>query len=46
MLSINYEYKNERSWLEEIQFHLSTQGKMYAYAASVGHETVTVNSKE
>lgn len=40
------EYKNERSWLEEIQFHLSTQAKLHAYCACVGNETITVNSKE
>ncbi len=40
------EYKNERSWLEEIQFHLSSKGKLHAYSACIGHETITINSKE
>lgn len=40
------EYKNERSWLEEIQFHLSTKAKMHTYSACVQNETITINSKE
>ena len=40
------EYKNERSWLEEIQFYLTTNAKMHAYSACITQETITVNSKE
>lgn len=40
------EYKNERSWLEEIQFHLCTDAKMYAYSALVEEQIITINSKE
>lgn len=40
------EYKNERSWLEEIQFHLTSKANIYAYSATVSQETITVNSKE
>ncbi|HIZ28889.1 MAG TPA: phage tail protein I [Candidatus Adamsella sp.] len=40
------EYKNERSWLEEIQFHLTTNAKMHAYSACLTEEIITVNSKE
>ena len=40
------EYKNERSWLEEIQFHLTTNAKMHAYSSCLTEEIITVNSKE
>ena len=40
------EYKNERSWLEQIEFYLSSIGKQYIYAATIQQETVTINSKE
>ena len=40
------EYKNERSWLEEIQFHLTTNAKMHTYSACLTEEIITVNSKE
>ena len=40
------EYKNERSWLEEIQFHLTTIAKLHTYSALVSKETITINSKE
>lgn len=40
------EYKNERSWLEEIQFHLTSTSKMHAYSALVSNETITINSKD
>ncbi|MBQ8668729.1 phage tail protein I [bacterium] len=39
------EYKNERSWLEEIQFHLSTLARMHTYAALIEEETITINSR-
>lgn len=39
------EYKNERSWLEEIQFHLSTLARMHSYAATIEEETITINSR-
>ncbi len=40
------EYKNERSWLEQIEFFLSSLGKEYLYSATIQKETITVNSKE
>lgn len=40
------EYKNERSWLEQIEFYLSSIGKQYIYVATIQQETVTINSKE
>ena len=40
------EYKNERSWLEQIEFYLSSIGKQYIYATTIQQETVTINSKE
>lgn len=40
------EYKNERSWLEEIEFYLSSIGKIFTYSATIQKETITVNSKE
>lgn len=40
------EYKNERSWLEQIEFFLSSLGKEYLYSAAIQKETITVNSKE
>ena len=40
------EYKNERSWLEQIEFYLSSIGKQYIYSATIQQETVTINSKE
>ena len=40
------EYKNERSWLEQIEFYLSSISKQYIYAATIQQETVTINSKE
>ena len=40
------EYKNERSWLEQIEFYLYSIGKQYIYAATIQQETVTINSKE
>ena len=40
------EYKNERSWLEQIEFYLFSIGKQYIYAATIQQETVTINSKE
>ena len=45
LIALINEYKNERSWLEEIQFHLSSKTKMYAYSALVEEETITVNSR-
>ena len=39
------EYKNERSWLEEIQFHLSTLARMHSYAATIEEEVITINSR-
>lgn len=39
------EYKNERSWLEEIQFHLSTLANIYSYVATIEEQTITVNSR-
>lgn len=39
------EYKNERSWLEEIQFHLSALASMYSYSALIEDETITINSR-
>lgn len=39
------EYKNERSWLEQIEFYLSSIGKQYIYSATIQQETVTVNCK-
>ena len=38
------EYKNERSWLEEIQFYLTTNAKMHAYSACITQETITVHA--
>ena len=40
------EYKNERSWLEQIEFYLASIGKQYIYVATIQQETVTINSKE
>lgn len=40
------EYKNERSWLEQIEFFLSSLGKEHLYSATIQKETITVNSKE
>ena len=40
------EYKNERSWLEEIQFQLTASANTYIYSAFTSQETITVNSKE
>ena len=40
------EYKNERSWLEQIEFFLSSLSKEYLYSATIQKETITVNSKE
>ena len=40
------EYKNERSWLEQIDFYLSSVGVQYIYAATILRETVTISSKE
>ena len=40
------EYKNERSWLEQIEFFLSSLGKEYLYSVTIQKETITVNSKE
>ena len=40
------EYKNERSWLEQIEFFLSSLGKEYLYSATIQKEKITVNSKE
>ena len=45
LIALINEYKNERSWLEEIQFHLSSKTKMHAYSALVEEETITVNSR-
>ena len=39
------EYKNERSWLEEIQFHLSALARMHTYASLIEEETITINSR-
>lgn len=39
------EYKNERSWLEEIQFHLTTLANMHTYSALIEQETITVKSR-
>lgn len=39
------EYKNERSWLEEIQFHLSTLANIHTYSALIEEQTITVNSR-
>lgn len=40
------EYKNERSWLEQIEFFLSSLGKEYLYSATIQKETIIVNSRE
>ena len=45
LIALINEYKNERSWLEEIQFHLSSKTKMHTYSALVEEETITVNSR-
>jgi len=39
------EYKNERSWLEELQFHLSSLANIYNYAAAIEEEVITINSR-
>lgn len=46
LLGLINEYKNERSWLDEIQFHLTSKSNVHAYSACVSHETITVNSME
>lgn len=40
------EYKNERSWLEEIQFHLTTKSRILACACCFFQEIITIKSKE
>ena len=45
LIALINEYKNERSWLEEIQFHLTSKSNMYAYSALVEEQTITVNSR-
>ena len=39
------ECKNERSWLEEIQFHLSALASMNFYSALIKEEIITINSR-
>lgn len=45
LIDLINEYKNERSWLEEIEFQLTSSSNMYAYSAIITNETITVNSK-
>ena len=39
------EYKNERSWLEFIQFHLTSKSKEYTYSALAEEQIITINAK-
>lgn len=39
------EYKNERSWLEALNFLLISKGKTHIYSALAEEQTITVNKK-
>ncbi|MCD7779312.1 MAG: phage tail protein I [Candidatus Gastranaerophilales bacterium] len=40
------EYKNERSWLEELQFYLTSKSSLKLSAVCTSEETISVNCKE
>lgn len=40
------EYKNERSWLEEIIYLFSSNSKIYAYSACISKEIINIKHKE
>jgi len=45
LLALVKEYKNERSWLEVLDFRLMTNGKTHIYSALAEEQTITVNKK-